>query len=114
MTILQKRLITTLEVPINDQTYPWVLEWLSRHERAPLTAIKSSSYLKSIFLNIKPPQAHVLSVNTTFIKRENGSTSVNMNLRPGIGVYFIKYKGAWIEVQRSRDTKMIDMKSGAP
>jgi chaperone BCS1 len=37
-----------------------------------------------------------------------------MSLRPGIGVYYIQYKGAWFEVTRTRETKMIDLKSGAP
>jgi len=92
-----------------------MLEWLSKHERIPnLAAIKRTSLTKTLLSKLKPPPSHILSVNTSFIKRENGSTSVKMNLRPGIGVHYIKYKDAWIEVNRSRDTKMIDLKSGAP
>jgi chaperone BCS1 len=111
--MLQRRLITTLEIPIHDPSYPWILDWLSKQERA-VTGELSSGMLRKLMAKVNPPSPHVLSVNTTFLKRENGSTAVDMTLRPGIGVYFLKYKGVWIEVRRSRETKMVDLKSGSP
>ena len=114
--MLQRRYITTLEIPIGDPTYPWVLDWLTRNESKLLASqgSKASSLIERALDKWKPPPPHVLSVNTTFIKRENGSSVVNMSFRPGMGKYYMRYQGAWIEVNRTRDTKMLDLKSGSP
>ena len=48
---------------------------------------------------VNPPAPHVMSVNTSIQKRENGSADMNMALVPGIGQYYFKYGDAWIQVE---------------
>ena len=88
---LERRIFTSFEIPILDPSYPWILEWLTKHE--------AKSLLKSSRFFLQPPPPHHISVNTTFLKRENGSTEATTNLRPGIGNYFIQYKNIWIRVR---------------
>ncbi|KAJ3092741.1 hypothetical protein HK102_003616 [Quaeritorhiza haematococci] len=76
--------------------------------------VKERSSLRSWYRMFKPPPPDKLSVSTTFTRRENGSTATSFHLVPGIGTYFFIYKGAWIQVERTRERTMIDLKSGSP
>jgi chaperone BCS1 len=103
---MQKRYLTTLEIPSKDSSYLWMLQWLSR----PQTVKPLPGWLNWV----KPPPPHVLSVDTKVIRHDNGSASTSVSFVPGIGKYYFQYKGAWIQVERSRDAKLIDLSSGKP
>ncbi|KAJ3209116.1 hypothetical protein HK099_008572 [Clydaea vesicula] len=109
--ILQKKYIISMEIPSKDPSFPWVLDFLSKNELKNKMLKKNKS---NFLFKLKPLPPNKLSVNTDFIKRENGSTSHSFNLNPGIGSYFSQYNGKYFFVERTREAKMIDLKNGSP
>jgi chaperone BCS1 len=59
-------------------------------------------------------RSHELAVETTYKQHENGSSEALFNLVPGPGTHYFKYKGAWMQVKRERDSKLMDLHSGTP
>ncbi|KND04113.1 bifunctional AAA family ATPase chaperone/translocase BCS1 [Spizellomyces punctatus DAOM BR117] len=94
VTLARRRLLVTLEIPSKDQSYAWFLQWMST--------------------NGARRNAHQLAVETSFVRRDNGSVSSHFSLVPGPGRHFFKYQGAWFQVERQRERNMIDLKSGTP
>jgi chaperone BCS1 len=88
----KRRLLVSLEVPSRDMSYTWLLKWMESQKI----------------------RYHQLSVDTSFIKRENGSCKTTFSLLPGQGRHFLKYTGAWFMIERQRTTKMIDITNGSP
>ncbi|KAI8825942.1 BCS1 N terminal-domain-containing protein [Fimicolochytrium jonesii] len=94
VTFARRRLLVTLEIPSKDTSYAWFLQWMSHHGARR--------------------NAHQLSVETSFVRRDNGSVASTFALVPGPGRHYIRYEGAWIQVERQRERNMIDLKSGTP
>ncbi|CAG8692233.1 17567_t:CDS:2 [Dentiscutata erythropus] len=93
MTIARRQLLVTLEIPSKDKSYAWFLHWMSKQ-------------------SIR--KAHQLAVETSFVQHDNGSVSANFKLVPGPGRHFFKWKGVWLQVERVRDNKMLDITTGSP
>jgi chaperone BCS1 len=89
-------LLVSLEIPSKDQSFPWLLKWMEQQ------SLKTKA------------KTHELSIETHFIKRENGSTETQFSLLPGPGHHYFKYQGSWFLVERQRASKLIDIKSGSP
>jgi chaperone BCS1 len=85
-----------MEIASKDQSYPWFLKWME--QQSLVSGFKS----------------HELAVETTFIRRDNGSTATRFSLLPGPGKHYFKYKGSWFQMERQRASKMVDIKSGSP
>ncbi|KAJ3056705.1 hypothetical protein HK097_005106, partial [Rhizophlyctis rosea] len=96
VTFARRRLLVTLEIPSKDQSYPWFLQWMGAQTRA------------------KGSNPHQLAVETSFVRRDNGSSETSFQLVPGPGKHYFKYRNAWFQVERQRERQMIDLKSGAP
>ncbi|KAJ3168202.1 hypothetical protein HDU88_001640 [Geranomyces variabilis] len=94
VTFARRRLLVTLEIPSKDQSYAWFLQWMSAQGARR--------------------NAHQLAVETSFVRRDNGSVQSNFSLVPGPGRHYIRYDGAWFQVERQRERNMIDLKSGTP
>ncbi|CAG8647507.1 BCS1 N terminal-domain-containing protein [Gigaspora rosea] len=93
MTIARRQLLVSLEIPSKDKSYAWFLHWMSKQ------SIRN---------------AHQLAVETSFVQHDNGSVSANFELVPGPGRHFFKWKGVWMQVERVRDNKMLDITTGSP
>ncbi|KAF0482762.1 Mitochondrial chaperone BCS1 [Gigaspora margarita] len=93
MTIARRQLLVSLEIPSKDKSYAWFLHWMSKQ------SIRN---------------AHQLAVETSFLQHDNGSVSANFKLVPGPGRHFFKWKGVWMQVERVRDNKMLDITTGSP
>ncbi|KAJ3158273.1 hypothetical protein HDU86_002982 [Geranomyces michiganensis] len=94
VTFARRRLLVTLEIPSKDTSYAWFLQWMSAQGARR--------------------NAHQLAVETSFVRRDNGSVQSNFSLVPGPGRHYIRYDGAWFQVERQRERNMIDLKSGTP
>ncbi|KAH8995383.1 mitochondrial chaperone BCS1 [Lactarius akahatsu] len=90
---LRRRLLVTLEINNKDRSYAWFLSWLAHHQRTARRPAWAHS--------------HQLSVETTYAQRNNGSAD-------GPGVHWLKYRGAWMQVKRERETRAMQMASGTP
>ncbi|KAB5590721.1 Mitochondrial chaperone BCS1 [Ceratobasidium theobromae] len=102
-TLAQRRLIVSLEIPIRDHSHPWFLEWMAHQSKirsAQGTGVRIHS--------------HQLAVETTKTTHSNGASEVLFSLVPAPGTHWFRYRGAWIQVKRERDGKLIDLNSGVP
>ncbi|KAF8333166.1 BCS1 N terminal-domain-containing protein [Cantharellus anzutake] len=100
--LARRRLLISLEIPSKDRAYPWFLEWMS---------IQSKMRQQSQGLSLR---SHQLSVETSVKQHDNGGSDVQFSLVPGPGTHYLQYKGAWMQVVRERDSKMLDLNSGTP
>ncbi|KAG4305621.1 hypothetical protein PORY_001177 [Pneumocystis oryctolagi] len=92
--LAKRHLTVSLEIPSKDKSYLWVLRWIS-----------SQKFAKRV---------HQFSIETTYKQHENGSSSTSFNLVPGTGKHYFKYNNAWIQFDRQRDGKVIDLSTGSP
>ncbi|KAI9024000.1 BCS1 N terminal-domain-containing protein [Hyaloraphidium curvatum] len=97
--LARQRLFTTLEIPSNDKSYSWFLQWMASNQR--------KGAMKRMF---NP----ALSVETSVVKHDNGATSARFELVPGPGRHFFKYRSAWFAMERTRERQMLDLTSGTP
>ncbi|KAI8587038.1 P-loop containing nucleoside triphosphate hydrolase protein [Geranomyces variabilis] len=81
VTFARRRLLVTLEIPSKDQSYAWFLQWMSAQGARR--------------------NAHQLAVETSFVRRDNGSVQSNFSLVPGPGRHYIRYDGAWFQVRKT-------------
>jgi chaperone BCS1 len=88
-----RQLLVDLEIPLKDKSYLWFLEWMSQY---------------------KHRRSRHLSVETNFIQHDNGAVTTRFSLVPGPGKHLIKFKGAYMLVNRERSGRLMDMTSGTP
>ncbi|KAJ3276778.1 hypothetical protein HDV01_002832 [Terramyces sp. JEL0728] len=100
-------MLVTLEIPIKDPSYSWFLEWMTQNS-------KTKAPPKSFIDRAMAKNLHQLSIETTFTKYPNGSTKAEFSLVPGQGRHFFKYQHSWFQVERSRESKMVDITTGSP
>ncbi|ORZ32704.1 BCS1 N terminal-domain-containing protein [Catenaria anguillulae PL171] len=112
LALARRRLLVTLEIPSKDKSYAWVLHWLTTLDRQSLTV--SESHVRASWLNKWRPKSHQLSVETSFKQHDNGAATTQFALVPGIGTHWIQYRGAWMQISRQRDTKMLDLQNASP
>lgn len=115
-----------MEINIKDESYPWFLYWMTIHQRAQLSGssvIKSSTEVQSSaprhgfvesLLRRFTPGMHHLSIETEKIERPNGSVHTQFSLIPGPGKHILRYKTAFLMVNRVRETKSMDFQMGKP
>ncbi|KAF9287623.1 hypothetical protein BGZ68_001544 [Mortierella alpina] len=122
-SVLRRQLLVTLEIPSKDKSYLWFLHWMSSQSRgagtvAPKPAAMNSKGMVARWTdriaNKINQRSQFLAVQTEFKQHDNGSVSTRFNLVPGNGKHIIRYRGAWIQVERTRDAKMMDLSTGAP
>lgn len=82
-----------MEIPSKDKSYLWFLHWMSTY---------------------KSRRSHHFAVETIFKQHDNGSAMTTFSLVPGPGKHLLRYRGAFIQVDRQRDGKMIDLSTGSP
>lgn len=88
-----RQLLVDLEIPSKDRSYGWFLEWMSTYPG------RSSRHL---------------SINTTVKQHDNGSMSTRFDLVPGPGKHLVRYKRAFMLVNRERSGRLMDLTSGTP
>ncbi|KAI1491635.1 BCS1 N terminal-domain-containing protein [Biscogniauxia mediterranea] len=88
--MIRRRMLVNVEISRQDPAYPWILAWLS--EPRPQTS----------FLAKRLTRINKLSVTTTTSSTPNGPTRASFFLQPGYGRHIIKYKHAYIAVNREK------------
>ncbi|KAF8750528.1 hypothetical protein RHS01_09294 [Rhizoctonia solani] len=102
-TLAQRRLLVSLEIPIRDHSHAWFLEWMA-HQAKSRTAHGSGIRIHS----------HQLAVETNKTTHSNGASDATFSLVPAPGTHWFRYRGAWIQVKRERQEKLLDLNSGSP
>lgn len=115
---MRRRLLVDVEISVRDDSYPWFLYWMTLHERSKLSseahhALKGHpgqkvGVVESVLQRLTPGMRH-LSIETEKRELPNGAIHTNFALIPGPGRHVIRYNGAWIFVNRQRESKQFSM-----
>lgn len=99
--LVKRRLLVNLEISKQDESYQWMLAWLSLHR--PQTGLLAGNLTR----------IHDLSMRTASKTLPGGGTQTSFLLQPGYGRHVIKYGNAYISVQRERQ-QSANMATGEP
>lgn len=99
----RRRLLVKVEISKQDAAYPWVLAWLSNPQPAPG------------FIASRLTRIHNLSVTTATTAKgpAGGPTSAHFFLQPGYGRHIVKFRNAYIAVNREKHNTA-NMNTGEP
>lgn len=92
MIYFRRNYMMSLEVPIRDKSYHWLLYWIST----------------------KGMRTQHMSVETKFSQNESGKISTSFGFIPSTGSHFMFYKGSYIKVERTREKQMVDLQTATP
>jgi len=91
--VCRRQMLMTLEIPSKDYAYQWVMQWLVAN---------------------RIHGARHLGVETTYSKDAAGRQTASFDFVPSPGRHWVRWRGAFVRVDRDRETKTVDMSTGAP
>ncbi|KAJ5588242.1 hypothetical protein N7537_010920 [Penicillium hordei] len=115
--LLRRRMLVDVEISIKDDSYPWFLHWMTLYQQSQLNASKaaanSSTYMDRFLQKLTPGMRH-LSIQTQKVEHSNGAIHTHFSLIPGPGKHVLRYKNAFVFVNRMRESKSRDIQTGKP
>lgn len=103
-------MLVSLEISNKDPSYEWFLTWMAARSAAVAEAgAKAKPWSPSFWT-----RSHNVSVQTVHEQRKNGSSNVSFKLVAGPGTHILRYKDAWMQVKRERETRSQQLMSGIP
>lgn len=109
--LLQRRYLTTVEITSRDPAYQWTTQWLAHQ------ALSSGNHF-TVTANVRSrPRAltGTASIDGSGSGTKAGFSSSQWNLSPAPGIHFLRWRGAWIRVQRERERgALLDLSTGQP
>lgn len=123
--LIKRRLLVDVEINVKDDSYHWFLHWMTVQQRRQLAGVSNHKdeprRLQSAKVGIIEsmlqrftPGLHQLSIKTEKIQFPNGSVQTQFALIPGPGRHLLRYKNAFMLVNRVRETKTMDLGRGEP
>lgn len=110
-------MLVDVEINIKDDSYPWFLHWMTLHQQSQLQGARAvagkSGFLESLLQKLTPGMRH-LSIQTQKVEHSNGAIHTQFTLIPGPGKHVLRYKNAFIFVNRVRESKTTDLQTGRP
>ncbi|OQV01833.1 hypothetical protein CLAIMM_07124 [Cladophialophora immunda] len=110
--LMRRRLLVDVEISVRDDSYPWFLYWMTLHERGRLAnralSQAKAGPLETLLQRLTPGMRH-LAIETEKRELPNGAIHTNFVLIPGPGRHIIRYRNAWIMVNRQRESKQFSM-----
>jgi chaperone BCS1 len=112
---IRRRMLVDLEVTRHDEAYPWLLQWMTTYHRAQQSGVRpvAQNGLFTKVLNRIDPRMHHLQVQT-FLPQDGPSHAAHFSFVPGPGRHFLRYRNAFILVDRQRERNTISVKDGVP
>ncbi|KAJ5481273.1 hypothetical protein N7475_000085 [Penicillium sp. IBT 31633x] len=115
--LLRRRMLVDVEISIKDDSYPWFLHWMTLYQQSQLNAGKAAanqiSYMDRLLQRLTPGMRH-LSIQTQKVEHSNGAIHTHFSLVPGPGKHVLRYKNAFVFVNRMRESKSRDIQTGKP
>lgn len=115
-----------VEINIKDDSYPWFLCWMTLYQRSQLPSASSSlrnsvaqsrgqklGFVDTVLMRLTPGMRH-LSIQTEKVELPNGAMHTHFALIPGPGKHILRYRSAFIMVNRVREAKSRDLTTGKP
>ncbi|XP_074603190.1 mitochondrial chaperone BCS1 [Brevipalpus obovatus] len=78
--IFQRNFLVTLEVPCQDKSFPWLMQWITRNAT----------------------KAQHLEVQTFYEQRDSGKIETKFDFVPSEGIHYMVYLGRLIKIERTR------------
>ncbi|OAX84118.1 hypothetical protein ACJ72_01507 [Emergomyces africanus] len=115
--LLRKRMLVEVEINIKDDSYAWFLHWMTLYQRSQLqqraSTVPKSGFVDSLLRRLTPGMRQ-LSIQTQKVEHANGAIHTQFALIPGPGKHVLRYKNAFIFVNRVREAKSRDHQTGRP
>ncbi|QIW95105.1 hypothetical protein AMS68_000623 [Peltaster fructicola] len=111
--LVKRRLLVDLEITRHDESYEWMLNWMTLHYQQQLASPASKYGIIEGVIRRLTPGLHHLQIQTARTKSASGSEHTAFSLVPGHGRHILRYKNAFIAVSRERVGKSFDA-SGRP
>ncbi|KAI2733009.1 hypothetical protein CBS147332_24 [Penicillium roqueforti] len=115
--LLRRRMLVDVEISIKDDSYPWFLHWMTLYQQSQLNASKAAAntctYMDRFLQKLTPGMRH-LSIQTQKVEHSNGAIDTRFSLIPGPGKHVLRYKNAFVFVNRMRESKSRDIQTGKP
>ncbi|KAJ5240012.1 hypothetical protein N7468_004631 [Penicillium chermesinum] len=114
--LVRRRMLVDVEISIKDDSYPWFLHWMTLYQQSQLGATRAATNqgLVDRFLNKMTPGMRHLSIQTQKVEHSNGAIHTHFSLVPGPGKHVLRYKNAFVFVNRVREAKSRDIQTGKP
>ncbi|THZ93312.1 hypothetical protein D6C82_08943 [Aureobasidium pullulans] len=108
--LLKRRMLVDLEITRHDESYPWVLNWMTRQYQKSLseTAETVKPGTMEALIRRFTPGLHHLQIKTASQKTPGGASHTHFSLVPGHGKHILRFKNAFIAVDRQREGKSFD------
>ena len=113
--LLRRRMLVDLEITRHDESYNWVLNWMTahyQHQLAPVGRRRDVGTMEYLIRRFTPGLHH-LQIKTATSKTASGSERTQFALVPGHGRHIMRYKNAFLLVNRERVGKSFDV-NGQP
>ncbi|EMC92763.1 hypothetical protein BAUCODRAFT_261705 [Baudoinia panamericana UAMH 10762] len=109
-SLLRQRLLVDVEVTRHDKAYDWVLNWMIAHFQDQLQPTQSRKHVGTIEYLVRrfTPGLHHLQVRTATLRSANGAEQTAFSMVPGQGRHILRYRNAFIAVNRERVGKSFD------
>lgn len=119
-------MLVDVEINIKDDSYAWFLHWMTLYQRSQLAGssgavrgaadsgtVQKHGIVESLLRKFTPGMRH-LSIQTEKVELSNGAIHTQFALIPGPGKHVLRYKNAFIFVNRVRESKSRDHQTGRP
>ncbi|KAF2133185.1 26S protease regulatory subunit 8 [Dothidotthia symphoricarpi CBS 119687] len=108
-------MLVDLEITRHDAAYPWLLQWMTTYHRTQQTSTQSvaQSGVLNRVLNRIDPRMHHLQVRTS-APQDGPSHAAHFHFVPGPGRHFLRYRNAFILVDRQRQQNALEINGGEP
>ncbi|KAF2086737.1 hypothetical protein K490DRAFT_74328 [Saccharata proteae CBS 121410] len=120
---LRRHLLVDLEVTRLDDSYNWILRWISAHQRAQATGSSEAAtrsrnangggILNSLVRRFSP-RIHHLQIETHKASKSEAATHRHFAIVPGHGKHILRYRDAFIMVNRERKQGAFNTATGMP
>ncbi|KAJ5492927.1 Mitochondrial chaperone BCS1 [Penicillium diatomitis] len=115
--LLRRRMLVDVEISIKDDSYPWFLHWMTLYQQSQLNttraATQTTGFVDRLLHKMTPGMRH-LSIQTSKVEHSNGAIHTQFSLVPGPGKHILRYKNAFVFVNRVRESKSRDLQTGKP
>lgn len=113
--LVRRRMLVDLEITRHDESYNWVLNWMTAQYQKQLAPIGRRRDIGTLGYLVRrfTPGLHHLQISTAKTKTASGSEHTAFSLVPGHGRHILRYGNAFILVNRERIGKSFDV-NGLP
>lgn len=105
--LVKRRMLVDLEVTRHDELYPWILRWMTRQYAEQSNSLQPATISERL-LTLLTPKLHHLAMDTAKARLASGAYKKSYHAVPGHGRSFLRFRNAFLAVDRERISKSFD------